>query len=459
MVNEVNTMNIMLKYFIRFTAIAALFVIFTSMPAFGQPPEFFEPKNYEGFDFDYTYFIIPQKSGSNSALQVFTKIAFNRLKFKQIGNDYYAEYEITLELRDKDQDIKQAKKWREEFSTNDLSETKSNSAYHISRAQLASMPGKYSLDILIEDLQSNTTIKKSFPVTIYQNSQNETRITNILFVQDVLLNNEQLADYIPSIGEILEKTPNNYAFCEIINPKPDNKYSIETEIKVLHLKKHRVVYKNKTEKTSTTSTLPIITDISSLNLSSGSYEISYKITSGWKNDKTIAKNFYIAWSENPTNEEELDIALDQMKYAFDIVRYQNIKKMTYAEKYQLYNTIWSNRDPSPGTPINEFKDEYFRRVRYANANFSLFQEGWKTDRGMIYILFGPPTEIIRQEYDSTPILDAEFNTLYRYTVPYPMQHWWYMTKNILFSFHDRFGMGDYRLLVPYNYDPWINPIK
>jgi len=65
-----------------------------------------------------------------------------------------------------------------------------------------------------------------------------------------------------------------------------------------------------------------------------------------------------------------------------------------AERQQFIVQFWTRRDPSPATPNeNEFKEEHYRRIAYANQKFASKIEGWKTDRGRIYIMFGPPDEI------------------------------------------------------------------
>jgi GWxTD domain-containing protein len=68
---------------------------------------------------------------------------------------------------------------------------------------------------------------------------------------------------------------------------------------------------------------------------------------------------------------------------------------TDGERDEFINQFWQRRDPTPGTPENEFKDEHYRRIAYANLHFptATGKAGWKTDRGRIYIRFGPPDEI------------------------------------------------------------------
>ncbi|HEY2933391.1 MAG TPA: GWxTD domain-containing protein [Acidobacteriota bacterium] len=64
---------------------------------------------------------------------------------------------------------------------------------------------------------------------------------------------------------------------------------------------------------------------------------------------------------------------------------------TNEEREAFIEQFWLRRDPDPNTSINEFKEEHYRRLAYANDHYSTGMPGWKTDRGRIYILHGPPT--------------------------------------------------------------------
>ena len=63
------------------------------------------------------------------------------------------------------------------------------------------------------------------------------------------------------------------------------------------------------------------------------------------------------------------------------------------ERDQFIEQFWLRRDPTPDTPENEFKEEHYRRIAYANEHFAAGIPGWRTDRGRIYIVWGPPDEI------------------------------------------------------------------
>jgi hypothetical protein len=78
-------------------------------------------------------------------------------------------------------------------------------------------------------------------------------------------------------------------------------------------------------------------------------------------------------------------------------------------------------------------EQYYARVEYANKHFSHFMEGWRTDMGMVYIMFGPPSNVERHPFD----IDSK-----------PYEVWAYYDLNYQFVFVDSTGFGDYRLITP-----------
>ena len=66
---------------------------------------------------------------------------------------------------------------------------------------------------------------------------------------------------------------------------------------------------------------------------------------------------------------------------------------TDEEREQFVEQFWLRRDPTPDTIENEFKEEHYRRIAYANERFGIGRPGWRSDRGRIYIIHGPPDQI------------------------------------------------------------------
>lgn len=114
------------------------------------------------------------------------------------------------------------------------------------------------------------------------------------------------------------------------------------------------------------------------------------------------------------------------------------------ERGKFMQSFWKKRDPDPGTPENEFKLDYYKRVAMANKFFgSSGIEGWRTDRGKVYILLGPPNDIQRE---MTP---TSFST-HMFHGPKEVWNYWGLSNprlpyNMEFAFIDKLGTGNYVL--------------
>lgn len=102
------------------------------------------------------------------------------------------------------------------------------------------------------------------------------------------------------------------------------------------------------------------------------------------------------------NEKDLDDLFDKAIYTRDddeIKTYRNLN--TLEEKRKFTYIFWKKRDDMPMTPQNEFKINYFKRMNEANNKFKEdYNPGWKTDRGRIYVMYGPPSEILHFPFES-----------------------------------------------------------
>jgi GWxTD domain-containing protein len=91
----------------------------------------------------------------------------------------------------------------------------------------------------------------------------------------------------------------------------------------------------------------------------------------------------------------LQQTIDEIQYLATAAEIKTLKKLNSDDDVHAFMAaFWQKQDPSPGTDENEFQEAYLRRWREANTLFrNGAQEGWKTDRGRVYILYGPPEEI------------------------------------------------------------------
>jgi GWxTD domain-containing protein len=127
-----------------------------------------------------------------------------------------------------------------------------------------------------------------------------------------------------------------------------------------------------------------------------------------------------------------------------------LRLSTNEEREAFIENFWLRRDPTPDTPENEFKEEHYRRIAYANEHFASGIPGWKTDRGWIYILHGKPDSMDQRPtggfYERTPQEGGGE------TSTFPFEDWTYnyiegMGNNIKLEFVDACGCNEYKLVT------------
>ena len=120
------------------------------------------------------------------------------------------------------------------------------------------------------------------------------------------------------------------------------------------------------------------------------------------------------------------------------------------ERDQFIEAFWARRDPTPDTPENEFKEEHYARIAYANEHFAAGIPGWKTDRGRIYIMYGKPDEI--ESHPSGGTYDRPMEEGGGTTSTYPFEDWRYrylegVGQEVIIEFVDTCMCGDYHMTM------------
>jgi len=143
------------------------------------------------------------------------------------------------------------------------------------------------------------------------------------------------------------------------------------------------------------------------------------------------------------NEDVTYIITDEERAAFK-------RLSTDEEREQFIEQFWLRRDPTPDTAENEFKEEHYRRIAYANERFASGIPGWKTDRGRIYITYGPPDEI--ESHPSGGSYERPFEEGGGTTSTFPFEKWRYrwiegIGTDIIIEFVDPTMTGEYRMTM------------
>src|SRR5262245_52438265 len=118
------------------------------------------------------------------------------------------------------------------------------------------------------------------------------------------------------------------------------------------------------------------------------------------------------------------------------------------EREQFIEGFWRRRDPDPDTDVNEYLEEYYQRIAYANEHYTSGAPGWKTDRGRIYIMFGKADQI--ETHPSGGSYDRPAWEGGGTTSTYPFEIWWYryiegVGSDVEIEFVDPTGSGEYRI--------------
>lgn len=120
------------------------------------------------------------------------------------------------------------------------------------------------------------------------------------------------------------------------------------------------------------------------------------------------------------------------------------------ERDQFIEAFWQRRDPTPDTEENEFKEEHYRRIAYANEHYAAGIPGWKTDRGRMYIVFGPPDEI--ESHPSGGSYERPMEEGGGQTSTFPFEQWRYryiegIGQEVIIEFVDSCICGDYHMTI------------
>jgi len=120
------------------------------------------------------------------------------------------------------------------------------------------------------------------------------------------------------------------------------------------------------------------------------------------------------------------------------------------ERDQFIEQFWLRRDPTPDTAENEYKEEHYRRIAYANEHFAAGIPGWRTDRGRMYIMYGPPDSI--ESHPSGGFYNRPQEEGGGTTSTYPFETWNYryiqgVGQNIDIEFVDTCMCGDYHMTM------------
>jgi GWxTD domain-containing protein len=421
-----------MKYKNKLIYYILIFVLINTISA-----QYYESSENSGIGIPYFDVVIHNKFDKNMDgydVLVLTQFIYDDLTFiKSDTSGYDASFELLIAVYDEKENVIFNRTINKHFNVKDFDLTNNRDEKILIKSMVDLEPGNYIFLLKALDISSNQSASRRINFTLKDYKLEPIFISGISFLQDVKWDSSmQVKSFNPTIG-------NNFT-------ARDGIFYIYFDLYTQDVSKPVDVRYSLSNKKSGTELDSVISISLQRNISSHYYKIEkddlkrnrYLLEISTKQGKHKAKaekNFSFYWTDVPGTHEDIDVAFQQMRYIIPHDSLNKYKNSDLNEKQGYFKRFWNLRDPNPNTTKNELKDEYFKRINYANRNFTAFgQDGWLTDRGRILIKFGYPDDIERHPFEMG-------------TQPY--QIWRYYALRKTFVFIDQTGFGDYRLHMDY----------
>jgi GWxTD domain-containing protein len=394
-------------------------------------------RNLDNLDMNKEFFYLDplvfcSKDSTNARLDLYIQLPLENIQFKRnnTADKYDAFIDYTIVIKNSGGHVAYNNTFSETMSNteNEQKKVTEKSVYAIKQIYLE--PDKYKLNFSLKDKNSQKEYSKDYEFTVKDFSKKKIIFSDIMLVSNYREDASGQKEISPLVTKNVGNLKDFYLFFEVYNCCDDLHESsygyrvIDEKNKVL-LDGNYSYYldsgvSKKVEKLNTN--LFII----------GNYK--FEITDKSTNEVVASKDFSYRWDFLPVSLKNLDLAVSQLVYLATSKEINYIKDAkTQEEKERRFLKFWKDIDPSPATPKNELLIEYYNRIKIANERYSHYVDGWKTDMGMVYIIYGNPSNIERHPFES----DSK-----------PYEIWEYYELKKRFIFVDNSGFGDYRLTTP-----------
>jgi GWxTD domain-containing protein len=417
--------------------LAALLTIVPSL-VFGQTDFGILQEGEQIFFIDYAAF--REETGEKYRFELYYQIFTHALTFVKQGEKFKASYEVQVVLSNKVNKQVSGTSMEEDYIVDTYDETRSLSDFLINQLTLSLYSGKYKLRVKLIDLNSGMAYQLEEDVKIPSRIQKKVVFSDIEFIRSLSEAageskfNRNGKMVIPNVSKIYgDSDPRLIFYYEMYGvPQTPKSYTLSYDIRHLPQAFNQ-------QDTFTVILGPekysAFDSVSLEGFPSGDYVLMITLLERKQERAKTERNFRINWSFVNQLKNEYFKAIEQLRYVASSDEMKELKEAPQKERLQRWLEFWKSKDPTPGTPENELKDEYHRRLAYVNQNFSLpTKQGWETDLGMIYMIYGHPDEVDKHPFDREQLA---------------YQIWYYYNKNLVFRFNDR-GDGEYELQPPYD---------
>jgi GWxTD domain-containing protein len=331
------------------------------------------------------------------------KIQNDILQFTKKNDQYQAQYEISFHLRNNIKETFFSEIWNNIVTEKKFINTNSKYIYqNESRLfKITVPPGAYDIFIELMDLNSKNIYQSTRSISIAEYSYSDINHSELKFINtedslpcEIMLDENKYA---------IEFNTNPVAFIEIETKMPDSIY-INLQLLSGPADNNNIISKKEYKILPEKQKFKFIESLNLISLPDGDYCLKFSVEYRLKT-LLLTKEFSIIWFEKPIYLYKQDLALRPLQYILSDDEWKDVNSLSKQDQDQWFKDYWKRKDPDPETPFNELQYEFYKRIDKANKMFFLrFKEGWETDRGKSFILYGEPDnrQVYRNIAESLP---------------------------------------------------------
>jgi len=394
--------------------------------------------NNKEFHIDAVTFKGDQKGASR--VDVYIVIPYQMLTFEKSNSKYYAKMELTIDIINIDGIVINTKLLEKRIMADDYFDARGGKGgFDYSQNQFYLEKGDYKVQVNVFDKFANLSLSRSKNVTVIDYDNYPFALSGILLVSSIRENDGKYT-ITPHISDNIANLKDGFfLFFEAYNSLEQD--SIDFIYAIYNSESDTISASGRIRKVLTKDVNQEFLKVNYPgNNASGIYTLQLIALKPSDADdyaisdiKAIAqRSLKIERSLTGIVIKDLDNAINQLRYIASGTEISNIEDgKTKEEKERLFKDFWLKHDPTPNTDRNEAFIDYYTKINIANERFQSYTKGWRTDMGMVYVVFGTP---------------ANVESYQQYGGGRTYQKWYY--PNHEFIFVDNTGFGDFRLYSP-----------
>ncbi len=435
------------KHSLRIIALAGFFLMTAAQPTLGQFDyrRSKEEMSSKHLLVDYAFF--QGEEADRYRLEIYYQIHNRGLTFTAGGDHFTADYELAVTVRDDDDEmVKTFTKERRVVLAAD-EEARTRTDFRTSQINLDLEPGKYKIRFKLKDRTTDRLIHKKLEVKLKGLHGRQPRLSTVEFAQafedrtdsgSVFAKGDILV--IPSVHRVYGSLKDDrVAFYYEIYPGTEVIDKVVVETKVRHYRKG-MLYRDTLHVSLGDARERRLQQVSLDKFLPGEYELEIFVRG--RRNKELAhrtQEFKVSWSQEGMVRNDWGSVIKQLVLFSEDVDVGDREDLNdFEERQDAFTQVWRERDPTEGTMENEAKMGFYHRVRIANERFGIMRrEGWRSDRGKVFIRYGEPDHILEEPFS----LDSP---------PYQVWNYSSISPHRRFVFIDENQDGDYRVQYPYD---------